>query len=335
MTEQRLREILERFSEAAVLVLGDFFLDQYLVIDPRLSEVSLETGLEARQVVEVRNSPGAAGTIASNLASLGLKQIEAIGIVGQDGAGFELMRALQAQGIHSGLMIESRQRRTPTYTKPMRLLSDGAEQEMNRLDIKNRTDTSLVLQEAVLGNLEIALTRVDAVIIADQVQEENCGVITTRVREKIGRTARENPDRIFFADSRTRVGKFWNVMIKPNEKEAREAVGSNELAEDELLRALHAQSSRPVFLTKGALGISVFDGREVKHAPALPVSEPIDPVGAGDSATAAIVASLCAGATLWEAAEIANLVASVTIRKLGATGAATCAEVLGAFQERN
>ncbi|MDD4710350.1 MAG: hypothetical protein PHD27_03730, partial [Eubacteriales bacterium] len=63
MTRERLMELLERFSGLRIVVAGDLFLDRYWVIDPRLDEPSLETGLAARQVTGTRLSAGAAGTV--------------------------------------------------------------------------------------------------------------------------------------------------------------------------------------------------------------------------------------------------------------------------------
>jgi len=91
MDEKRLDQLLKNFPRVHVLVVGDFFLDKYLVIDRRLSEVSLETGLEAYQVVDVRCSPGAAGTVTSNLRALGAR-VTVLGIIGDDGEGYELRR---------------------------------------------------------------------------------------------------------------------------------------------------------------------------------------------------------------------------------------------------
>ncbi|HUT21328.1 MAG TPA: carbohydrate kinase, partial [Anaerolineae bacterium] len=65
MEEERVVALLRCFPERRVLVIGDFFLDLYFDLDRTLSEVSLETGLEAYQVVRVRSSPGAAGTVTS------------------------------------------------------------------------------------------------------------------------------------------------------------------------------------------------------------------------------------------------------------------------------
>ena len=69
LDEARLAALLERLPELSLLVVGDFFLDKYLVVDRALSEVSIETGLEAYQVVEQYSSPGAAGTTSGGAAT--------------------------------------------------------------------------------------------------------------------------------------------------------------------------------------------------------------------------------------------------------------------------
>ena len=333
MEIQRLKEILARFADIRMAVLGDYFLDEYLVIDPTVAEISIETGLSANQVVAVRSSPGAAGTVCSNLVALGVKT-QAIGIVGEDGNGFELVHGLWSRRIGTDLLIEAPERFTPTYTKPMRRQADGTEVEMERVDIKNRTATPAHLEERIIENLWMAVESVDGIVVGDQVQEEECGVVTTAVREELALLSRRYPQKVFFADSRCRVGKFRDVLIKPNEREAAAALGKSEAREEELLADLFRMTGKPIFLTCGARGIYGFDGRRSFRCPALPVSGPIDIVGAGDSASAGIASALCAGATLQEAAEMGTLVASVTIRKLGTTGTASRDEVIEAWGRR-
>ena len=100
MTPARLQEIVERFPRLRIAVIGDFFLDKYLDIDPSLAEVSLETGKSVHQVVGIRHSPGAAGTVVCNLAALGTGTLHAIGFTGDDGESFELRKDLAA--LHCG-----------------------------------------------------------------------------------------------------------------------------------------------------------------------------------------------------------------------------------------
>ena len=85
-------------------------------------------------------------------------------------------------------------------------------------------------------------------------------------------------------------------------------------------------------VTDGPRGLWTFDEQGEQHVPAVTVPEPIDIVGAGDSALAGLTAALCAGAALPEAAMVASLAASVTIQQLGVTGTATRAQVLERFE---
>src|SRR5919199_5263062 len=98
LTDATLDHILQRIPGLAVGVLGDLFLDRYLDLDATLTEPSLESGLDAYQVVRVRPHPGAAGTVLNNLVALGVRQVYAIAVIGDDGEGYELRRALSDLG---------------------------------------------------------------------------------------------------------------------------------------------------------------------------------------------------------------------------------------------
>ena len=333
--------MLDRFPHIHVLVVGDFFLDRYLIIDRQLREVSLETGLEAYQVVEIRCSPGAAGTVTSNLRALGVK-VTALGVIGEDGQGYELKRGLTERGVDIKPLIERSNRFTPTYTKPMVRESDGREHEIQRLDIKNRSPLPAEVEDLVIGRLRALVPQVDGVIVADQVPETNCGVITDRVRTEIGELALRHPGVVFAADSRARIGLFQHVIVKPNAREAILAVRpdwsgkANDESELELAREsgaeLFRRNRKPVFLTVGAQGILLFTEAGCERVPAVPVSGEIDIVGAGDSVMAGIVSALCSGAEPGEAALLGNLVASITIQQIGTTGTATPAQVRERFR---
>src|SRR5882724_9151621 len=120
MTRSRFQEITSRYASLSVAVLGDFCLDRYLEIDPNRKETSIETGLPVYNVSQVRSLPGGAGTIVNNLSALGIRKIYPIGLVGEDGEGYELCRALgQRPGVTTEALVRSSQRRTFTYCKPM------------------------------------------------------------------------------------------------------------------------------------------------------------------------------------------------------------------------
>ena len=341
MDEEKLRGYLDRFPSARVLVVGDYFLDRYWILDRTLSEVSLETGLEAYQVTDIQCSPGAAGNVAANLRALG-GQVTALGGLGDDGEGFELRRELERRGVLTEHMLLLGHRFTPTYAKPMMREPDGREHELNRLDTKNRSPLPAEAEATIIQRLWELAPEMDAVVVADQVQERNCGVITDRVRQAIGDLGRSRPDMVVAVDSRERIGEYRHVVIKPNRREAARAIDpawagiEADLTESAVIpngESLLHRTGRPVFLTLSERGILLFTGEGHARIPAVPVTSEIDPVGAGDSTMAGIVLALSAGATPEEAALVGNLTASVTIQQIGTTGTASPQQVLGAFQQ--
>jgi len=340
LTTELIERVLSTIPQRTIGVLGDLFLDRYLDIDPDLDELSVETGKIAYQVVKVRSYPGAAGTVINNLAALGVGRICPIAFIGDDGEGYELRQALKLlPAVDQGGMFSVPDRRTPTYTKPMR-----DKEELNRLDIKNRTQTPVEAESRIIELLEEAWPRLDALIVLDQVSEEDCGVVTRRVREHVALLGEGEPDKFVLADSRERIGEFRNVAVKPNENECLAAAWSvPPRSYDRDHRAhgpflLATLVAGPVFLTLGQHGMAIVlkpvgAGRERIYIPAYPVSGPIDIVGAGDSCSAGITCAMVSGLTHEQAAAFGNLVASITIQQIGVTGTATPEQVRARWRE--
>ena len=327
MSAARLEALLARFPAARVAVVGDFFLDRYLDVDPSLAETSVESGRAAHQVVAVRHSPGVAGTVVANLAALGARALHAVGFTGDDGESYDLRRDLQAMGCSTEHLHLDAGRVTPTYLKPRSVDDPTLAGEHERYDTKNRDRTPRALEERVLASLDALLGELDAVIIADQVETDDCGVITAAVRRALAALARRRPEVIFWADSRTHIQHFRGVVIKPNQFEA---VGwaapgpDQEVPLDELLAAvvrLRREGGAPVVATCGARGMIVSDPA-LTIVPGVRVTGETDITGAGDAASAGAVLALAAGAELREAALVGNLVASITIEQLATTGTA-------------
>ncbi len=339
MTEERLAFLLDNFPKVELVVIGDFFLDRYLDCDDRLTEVSLETGLEAYQVFRVRPYPGAAGTVVSNLSALKVGTIRIVGVIGDDGEGYELKRGLEALGADTRHLIVTDQVMTPTYTKPLLFKEDRSVRELNRLDIRNRGELSKELEEKVVKAAEKALQDRDGLIVADQVPERNWGVITDTIRSYLEDWAKRHPEKVAYADSRERIGDFRSFIIKPNKYEAVTALAPDwkgEVSLDDALsagKALYERNKKTVFVTVAEKGILVFTESGIWHIPAVPVMGPTDITGAGDSVTAGIVPSLCLGADPVEAALIGNLIASLTIEQIGVTGTASPEAVKERFQK--
>jgi rfaE bifunctional protein kinase chain/domain len=343
LPHRRLDELLDRFSSLRVAVLGDFFLDAYFDCDPDLNEPSLETGRTCYQVVRTRRQAGAAGTVAANLIALGAGRVDAIGFCGDDGEGWELRRAMVDLGLDLTGFLTVSERRTPTYGKPCYIRRDGRRmvvtQELERIDIRNRQPTPRPVRAQLLEHARAAVRRWDALVVVDQVSEAACGVVNTSLRSWIESLASQRPQLVILADSRQRIQRFRKVPIKPNHREAAAAIGQGPARS---VRAAAAQAQllvgdgRPVYLTLAERGMIVATpgvGAPV-HVAGFPVTDaPVDPVGAGDSTTAALVCCLAAGAAPVEAALVANLVGSVTVQQIGTTGTASPARIRRRWRE--
>jgi bifunctional ADP-heptose synthase (sugar kinase/adenylyltransferase) len=357
LTDERIEQILTRLPQRTIGVLGDLFLDRYLDIDAALTEKSIETELDAYQVTRVRPIPGCVGTIMNNLVALGVGKVVPISIIGDDGEGYELRQALaRMPTVDPRFITTTPERRTPTYTKPMLQTQGEPARELNRLDIKNRTRMPGPLQDLIIESLHAAWPTVDALIVLDQVSEEDCGVVTARVREELAILGESQPNKFVLADSRERIELFRGVCLKPNVAECEQALNrfgieTTQVHESDdggsVVRpkfdpkesvSLFAQRvNQTVFCTWGSGGIWMAPlvglSQKVGRVRGYPVTGPIDIVGAGDSTSAGITSAVAAGASLEEAAAFGCLVASITVQQIGTTGSASPEQVRQRWRE--
>jgi len=333
MNASRFEAITERYGKLRAALVGDFCLDRYLEIDPARSEVSIETGLEVYNVVRVRSQPGAAGTILNNLVALGVAEIYPVGFCGVDGEGFELRRALSAKrGVRLDYFVETDQRRTFTYCKPLVVEVGKAPRELNRLDSKNWSSTPRSVQSQLRAGLEAVAPQVDAIIVMDQVDIAETGVVSNNTLEAIRGIAKQRPELFIIADSRRGLTGYPPVAFKMNRTELGALTGKSaemKLAEIQTAASKVAcANARPVFVTLSEHGIIGADAKgQTEYVPALPLRGEIDIVGAGDAVTANLCAALASGASMREAIVFANAAASVVIHQLGTTGTASVAQL--------
>ena len=333
----RLEQLLSRFSQRTLGVVGDIFLDRYLDIEPIVRELSVETGLEAYQIATVRNLPGAAGTVMNNLAALGIGRIVPVTVIGDDGHGYDLRHALSRLPVDMSLMVSDPQRLTPTYTKPLKQDSSGNCRELNRLDVRCRNPISETTCHTVCRHVHEVFESTDGLIVLDQVNEENWGVINRPVRECLMELAKAHPDRLVLIDSRQWLGSFRHGVLKGNQSEIIAATGFTGDGESVALQAAQQLAQRTrnsVFCTMGSKGILVArpdGGHEIVAG--IPAVGAVDIVGAGDSVSSGIASAWIAGADDLEAAVVGNLVASITVQQIGTTGTASPDQILARWQD--
>jgi rfaE bifunctional protein kinase chain/domain len=316
--------LLDRFKAARVLVVGDICLDRWCRYDPALADPSRETGIPRAGIIHSEMTPGAGGTVANNLATLGAGRVAVIGAIGRDGFGFELERALSARNIDYTLLVGSDEMQTFTYTKLIN--SETGVEDQPRIDFVNTTRLPSDIEDQLIVNLTSAYGDYDVIMIADQAETDQGGVVTPAIREVIGDIADHDPDKVIVVDSRNRVSEFRNVIVKPNEAEA-EQTCLKLFGEVDYSRLRQLVGECPLVVTRGEKGSNLIDDYGERFIPALMIGEAVDTCGAGDSFGAGLALALFAGAEIDAAVRFGTMVSSVTVMKPG-TGTAAPDEVL-------
>lgn len=324
-----LETALTSLKSARVTVFGDFCLDAYWTIDPGEDELSLETSLPVRRVRAQRYAPGGAGNVATNLLALGVAQVRAVGLLGKDFFGDELARLIAALGACTdGLLRAPVPWQTTLYAKPC----CGAD-ELNRFDFGTANplppDSCI---DSLLAALDDAARNSDAIVINQQIQGS---IVSHATIPRINALITRHPRVKFLIDSRHHAASFRGAIIKANAREAAHIAGHRPSSSRSLTRAeaaahaiqINAQTGHPVFITRGEHGLLVADKATLCEIPGIQDTGKTDPVGAGDTVVASLAAVLANSTDTTLAARLANLAASITVRKIHTTGTATPAEL--------
>lgn len=335
MRTAQVKQILESIRKVNVAVYGDFCLDAYWILSPQGGEISVETGLRVQAIRKHYYKPGGASNVAANLAALKPASIRALGVVGDDIFGNELLGQLKALGVDTGTMVVQKENYdTMTFSK--RYLED---QEQPRIDFGVFNKRSAETDNAILAHLRDALLNCDAVIFNQQVP----GSISDEFIQKSNQLFDQFSNKIILLDSRNYGDKLKNVYRKTNDVEAAKLDGAGVNAGDiitldnarKYAQKLYDESKKPVFLSRGARGILVADDEGLHEIPGIQILKKIDTVGAGDTAVSALCVSLAAGLKPADAAEFANYAAAVTVQKLFQTGTASPEEITRLCQDAN
>ncbi len=320
------KQILDALPKLSALVVGDICLDRWCTYDPATAEPSRETGIPRIGVVATDVTPGAGGTVANNLAALGVGRVAVLGATGDDGFAFELRRALDARGIVSDLLVAVPGLQTFTYTKVIN--GDTGIEDQPRLDFISTRPLAKDVESELVLRLRKYAPHADVVLVSDQAETDQGGVVTAAVRDALAGLAATFPRKVFWVDSRMRPELFRRVTVKPNRQEAeaacRRAFGTVDY------QRLRRHIEAPLLLvTHGQDGVLLIQECSETWVNTRPVANPVDICGAGDSFSAGAAMALAVTGSPEEAARFGNLVASITIMKKG-TGAASPEEMLEA-----
>lgn len=319
-------QILSGFPKLSALVVGDICLDRWCTYDPDLSEPSRETGIPRIAVTGFETTPGAGGTVASNLAALGIYRTGVLGVVGDDGAGMELLRGLEARDISTELVVKTPAVPTFTYTKLIN--SKTGVEDLPRVDYVYTRPMPDEVERKLLNRLESAVGGYDVILVEDQAETEHGGVVTPAVRKSLAELAIRHRRKVFWVDSRKRIEHFRKMIAKPNRDEAAEA-SMRVFGTVDLPRLREHMESPLLIVTQGPRGALIVERDRETLVETRPVENPVDICGAGDSFSAGAALALAVTGSPEDAVRFGNLVASITIMKKG-TGTASPEEVLEA-----
>jgi rfaE bifunctional protein kinase chain/domain len=331
----RLKRLIPRLRGKRIGVLGDLMLDRYLW--GTASRLSPEAAVPVVDFAEQSECLGGAGNVAANIAALGAK-VETFGVIGghkggDDEPGRALRACLRAAGINDRGVLADSKRVTTVKTRII-----ARHQQIVRIDHERREPLRSDTEEKLLRTLFTTLKRLDALVLSDY----DKGLITDAFADRVLSAAHQLHVPVFVRPKETRLYAYRGARaIVCNAKEAVFFVAralADEKSVEEAGRALLAHfGCGAVVITRGEKGLSVFEEASPRHIhiPATSfevtyarVGRPgiergatgrqvFDVTGAGDTVLSVFALAIAAGASLADAATLANTAAGVVVGKLG------------------
>jgi rfaE bifunctional protein kinase chain/domain len=308
LTRDRLEALLGKMATTRIVVVGDAMLDVYLVGDA--DRVSPEAPVPVVTVHASRHALGGAANVAANVAAIGA-ECRLVAVVGADARGESVKTELEDDKLGTQYLVTDTTRPTTSKT---RVVARG--QQMLRIDEEIEHPISARIMEQLGAALERAMRDADALLIEDY----NKGTLVPQVIERGLSIAKKRGVPVVVDPKFKNFFAYRGATIfKPNRRELEQAMGAAlDLAHpDALPDALAKLAVDNLLLTLGAEGMMLItkDG-EVVRVPSM-AREVFDVSGAGDTVTAWVGTALAAGASVREAAHIANFAAGIEVGKAG------------------
>jgi len=312
----RLLSYLDKFPKAKILVVGDLMVDHY--IWGNVSRISPEAPVPVVEVTDESIRPGGAANVFNNIVALD-GQVDLCGVIGADEPGRWLQQEVKQCGASiDGLVSEDHR---PTIQKT-RIVAHS--QQVVRYDREKRHPVSSSAQhkifEFILNKME-SPDGCDCLVLSDYAK----GVITQGLTKDLLSLAKKNGVPTIVDPKVSHMDFYREVtVVTPNHLEASQASGVDIVDEQSLLEAGHRLLKRlnceAVLITRGEKGMSLFEKNGgVTHIPTM-AKAVFDVTGAGDTVVGTLALALATGATLTEAATLANYAAGVVV---GIVGTAT------------
>jgi D-glycero-beta-D-manno-heptose-7-phosphate kinase len=318
--QERLVDIVRRFSERRIVIVGDSIADKF--VHGSISRVSREAPVFILRHEQTETLPGGASNCAMNLVSLGAR-VSLISVTGADEAGSELRVKLEAAGVDVDGVIVSDKVQTTTKVRILAGHSHSSKQQVIRVDYDSAPINDAEIRKALVQKLDKAIPAADALVISDY----NYGVVDAQTVEAVRKT-----NVPVLIDSRFRLSEFTGfTAATPNQEEVENVLGAQLSSTDELETAANELKQRlgyhALLVTRGGQGMTLFeDDAAPLHIPAVGAQQAVDVTGAGDTVIATFTLALASQASFAEAARLANYAGGLVVMKRG-TASVTAAEL--------
>ena len=307
----RAHELIDHFASRRITVVGDVMLDRFLI--GRVSRMSPEAPVPVVVFDHEDCRLGGAANVANNLRELGAA-VDLIGVIGDDESGTQLKNELAAKGIHSTGLITDPERRTTTK---MRVVTNR-NQQVSRIDFESDLEVGVGIEAAVASQVEMRARPSQVILVSDYQK----GVVTRRAMAHMVSFAQANGIPLIVDPKVPHIDYYAGAaLVTPNHVEAEVATNSRISTNEDARRAAIALRQRlgvdSVLITRGEHGMWLDHGGVDGYLPAS-AREVADVTGAGDTVIATLALAIAAGATMPEAARLANEAASIVVGKFGA-----------------
>jgi D-beta-D-heptose 7-phosphate kinase/D-beta-D-heptose 1-phosphate adenosyltransferase len=312
LSPARASELIARFAHLPVLVVGDVMLDRFIV--GRVARISPEAPVPIVRFESEHVRLGGAANVAHNIAALG-GRASLVGIVGVDAAAAQLRAQLAAAGVGADGLVEDRARPT---TEKVRVVTER-NQQVARIDYERDADADGDVERAIVAQVTRLGRNVKALLVSDYLK----GTITRAVVEALlhGATAAAEPTPLIVDPKIPHLACYAGAtLVTPNHHEAEIATHLRVRTDDEARQAARDFRTRAqceaVLITRGEHGMWLAEAGVEGSIPAV-AREVSDVTGAGDTVVATLSLALAAGATMTEAAVLANHAAGLVVGKFG------------------
>jgi rfaE bifunctional protein kinase chain/domain len=332
-----LRSIAARLADRPIVVVGDVMLDQFTI--GRVQRISPEAPVPVVEHIGDEVRLGGAANVAHNIRALGATP-RLVGVVGADDAAATLRGALDAAGIAGDGLVTDRARPT---TRKVRIVTTR-HQQVARVDYESDAEASGDVEAALLSAIDRAAVDAAVIVVSDYLK----GAVTPGLMAALAERRARTGVAVLVDPKIPHLASYAGAsLITPNHHEA-ELATQRRIRTDadarEAARAFRALGrSTSVMITRGEHGLWLAEGAPAAAGQAfhdtpmvvetnLPARarEVADVTGAGDTVIATLAVALASGATLLQAAELANRAAGVAVGKFG-PAAVTSAELLAAL----